>query len=184
MTTKKIRLTIRDEMTTKFVVWGRLFMFAVLSITCLACEKSKEQEAQQLVREETAPAPTDTKLSGTLKDSGVVFMHRNRLESCSLNLSWISAHEVKFQFSIARSKPSCGDTIIGIAKILNANMDPETDDDEDGAYPVDEYSYESRNKYLFLRIASDRSKVRVILENVDCKHDESLLLRTEKGVSH
>jgi hypothetical protein len=76
-----------------------------------------------------------------------------------LYVKFLSEKECEFKLVIVREK--CDDSFSGKA-ILKAG-DSEIDEDASGeAYPVDEYYSDNPNLELFLRIANDREKAKIV----------------------
>ncbi len=82
--------------------------------------------------------------------------------SQNLSVKWLSTKKVNFTYTI-KEKNKAGKLITttykGVATSLGG--DGETDEDVDGAYDVDEFSYKLKSCTVYLRIASDKSKATV-----------------------
>jgi hypothetical protein len=81
----------------------------------------------------------------------------NSTISQNLSVKWLSDKKISFTYTIKDKKKTT--TYKGIASTKGGDI--ESDEDVDGAYDVDEYTYKLKNCEIYIRIANDKSKVKI-----------------------
>ncbi|HBS86152.1 MAG: hypothetical protein A2W91_07650 [Bacteroidetes bacterium GWF2_38_335] len=99
-----------------------------------------------------------------------------------LGVNWLSETEIEYRFTY--SKGDCVLELTGKAGNINTDMGTEIDEDEDGAYPANEYVIETKEMELAFRIdAENKAKARVIQwvrDNKTCKIDDEVIMKEVK----
>lgn len=169
-----------------------------LTILTFGCQQTKSSEngvttdALSSKTIETPDITQDKAETGNLTENpdkpkdfdkfDIVFEHENKEHNFKqrLGVTWVTNDSIEFR--LLTEDGICDTGYWGNAKNQNADMDPETDEDENGdSYPASEYVIEQKTYSLSIRVSLDKDKARIIYtdkseEETDCIPTPNLVL--------
>ena len=138
----------------------RLFIAFFFIILFSSCKKDVEDGKVNVPSKEIKKKKSlnDTlNFEKKLANFSMLYKYADDESSQTLGITLLKNHTANF-YLFTETLP-CDTEYWGIAKCEYWNMDPETDEDENGLYPSREYSTEKDNYDLSIRIALDSTKV-------------------------
>ena len=170
------------------------------TILTLGCQQTKNPESAlsletDTLSNETVETPNITKdkvKTGNLTENqdkpkdfnkfDIVFEHENKEQNFKqrLGIDWLTNDSIEFR--LLTEDGICDTDYWGNAKNENADLDPETDENENGdSYAASEYFIEQKTYSMSIRVSLDKDRAKIIYtdksgEETDCIPTPNLVL--------
>lgn len=151
-----------------------ILLITAIILFLFSCSNSTTENGSQIKSDSMnenieIPVPPQSMIGDSipldLSNYKEIYEYKNDDDKIKQTLAISRGKNNTISYSLSIVSNICWHEYTGSAKNLHPNGDSEIDEDEEGAYPVQEYFAEEKEYNLSIRLAVDSSKAKIIFTN-------------------